>query len=108
MSRMSKNPVTWLQDIASLVPMIRAILKGQYKMPWKTAAWAALCLVYLLSPVDALPDMLPVLGFADDGAFVLFVLLLIHNDLQTFRQYRMQSKTVLEAEVINKGKNKHD
>ena len=80
--------------------MARAIVKGQYHMPWKTFFWVVLCTVYFLSPIDVLPDIVPLLGFADDGAFVVFVLLLVHQDLNTFRQMQAQDKTVIEAEVV--------
>ena len=86
--------------------MLRAILKGQYKMPWGTLVWVLVCAVYFLSPIDALPDIIPLLGFADDGAFLIFVLLLVHADLSTFRLQQKKESTILEAEVVNE--EKHD
>ena len=80
--------------------MVWAILRGRWKMPWGTLVWALLCVVYFLSPIDALPDVLPLLGIADDGAFVLLVLTMLHKDLEAFRQARQPAKTVLEAEVV--------
>ncbi len=65
-----------------------------------------LCVVYFLSPIDMLPDILPVLGFADDGAFIFFVLLLIHQDLQTFRTTQTDKDSIIEAEIIKE--EKHD
>ena len=101
-----QNPIAVLNDVKTFFTMTKAIVKGNYKMPWKTFFWAALCAVYFLSPVDALPDILPVLGFADDGAFIVFVLLLIHQDLNTFRQVQQQQDNVIEAEVVDEGKPK--
>ena len=75
-------------------------------MPWKTLGWILLCGVYFLSPIDALPDILPLLGFADDGAFMIFVLLLLHKDLADFRQHQLKKNTILEAEIIQR--DKHD
>lgn len=86
--------------------MLRAIIKGQYKMPWGTLVWVLVCAVYFLSPIDALPDIIPLLGFADDGAFLIFVLLLVHADLSTFRLQQKKESTILEAEVVNE--EKHD
>ena len=77
-------------------------------MPWKTFFWVALCAVYFLSPIDLLPDILPVLGFADDGAFILFVLLLIHKDLEDFRRANQQQDTIIEAEVVNEDHKNND
>lgn len=86
--------------------MTHAIVRGSYKMPWGTLIWVLVCAVYFISPIDVLPDILPVLGFADDGAFLIFVLLLIHKDLNTFRQYQQTQDTVIEAEVVEESK--HD
>jgi len=102
---MPQNTLTLLSDVKTFFVMTKSIVKGRYKMPWKTFFWVMLCAVYFLSPIDLLPDILPILGFADDGAFILFVLLLIHQDLNTFRQTQQQQGTVIEAEIIDEGKN---
>lgn len=102
---MPQNTLTLLSDVKTFFVMTKAIVKGKYKMPWKTFFWVLLCAVYFLSPIDLLPDILPILGFADDGAFILFVLLLIHQDLNTFRQTQYTQDTVIEAEVIHEDKN---
>ena len=103
---MAQHPIAVLGDIQTFFAMVRAIVKGQYKMPWKTFFWILLCLVYFLSPIDLLPDILPILGFADDGAFILFVLLLIHQDLVAFRQAQQDKETIIEAEIIDEEKKK--
>ncbi len=80
--------------------MLRAVVKGRYPMPWKTFFWVLLCGVYFLSPIDVLPDVVPLLGFADDGAFAVFVLLLVHRDLEKFRQHTQDQENIIEAEII--------
>lgn len=104
----NQNPIAVLNDVKTFFSMTKAIVKGQYKMPWKTFFWVILCAVYFLSPVDVLPDILPVLGFADDGAFILFVLLLIHQDLNNFRQLKQPKDTIIDAEVVNEEHKKDD
>ncbi|WP_324718047.1 YkvA family protein [Carboxydochorda subterranea] len=36
------------------------------RVPWYAKAWAALVLAYALSPIDLIPDPIPVLGQLDD------------------------------------------
>lgn len=86
--------------------MSRAIVTGHYKMPWGTFVWLVIFVIYFVSPIDALPDVLPLLGFADDGAFLVFVLLLLHKELNNFRQYQKQTKNIIEAEIVKD--EKHD
>lgn len=97
---MKLTPSAVFQDISTFFPMLWAVLRGQYKMPWGTLFWALLCLVYVISPIDLLPDVMPLLGITDDGAFILLVLSLLHKDLEAFRAQRKQGKTILEAEVV--------
>lgn len=98
---MKFNPIQLFTDLTSFFPMMWAVVRGKFKMPWGTFFWAVLCLVYVISPVDLLPDVLPLLGIADDGAFILLVLSLLHNDIQRFRAERTKNEDIIEAEVIH-------
>lgn len=82
---MKFSPSTVFQDFASFFPMAWAILRGRWKIPWNTLFWAVLCAIYLISPIDLLPDVMPLLGITDDSAFILLVLALLHKDLAAFR-----------------------
>lgn len=67
--------------------MLKDILRRRYPMPWKTFWLALLCVVYFISPIDILPDVLPVLGVTDDVSFVLLVLALIKKDLDAYQNF---------------------
>ena len=95
------NPIAWTKDVKTFFAMARAIFRRQYKMPWRTFIWAVVFLIYLVSPLDLLPDALLPLGIADDGAFLLFVLSLLHKDLDTFRQSSIHKEDAIEAEVVD-------
>ena len=97
---MNNVPAMIVQDVVTFIPMVRAIFKKQYQMPWGTFLWMILCLVYFLSPIDFIPDFLPLLGIADDGAFVMLVLLRLHEDLSKFRAQQKKQEQIIEAEVI--------
>lgn len=36
------------------------------RTPWWARGWAALVVAYVLSPIDLIPDFVPVLGYLDD------------------------------------------
>ena len=102
---MNFDPTSVLKDFQTFFPMMWAILRGKYKMPWGTFFWAIICLVYLISPIDLLPDVLPLLGITDDGAFALLILAMLHKDLAAYRQAQLDKENIIEAEVIE-SKNK--
>jgi len=74
-----------MKDIVTFFQMSKAILQRRYPMPWKTFFLAILCAIYVLSPVDILPDILPILGITDDAAFIVLVVALLQKDLAKYR-----------------------
>ncbi len=62
--------------------------------PWHAKALAALALVYALSPIDLIPDFIPVLGYLDDliilPALIALTIHFIPKD--TFERYRQEAQ----------------
>lgn len=56
--------------------LVVAVLRRRYPglSRGKLAAFGLLALLYVLSPIDAIPDFIPVLGWTDDSAVVLWFL----------------------------------
>lgn len=73
------------RDIRTFFSMTAAVLRGRYPVPWKTVLVALLCAVYVISPVDFLPDLLPVLGVTDDITFIALVLAMLKQDINKYR-----------------------
>jgi uncharacterized membrane protein YkvA (DUF1232 family) len=86
-----KNPgpmMSKLQDLATLIRMIRAYMSGAYReAPWETIALAIGAVLYFVSPIDAIPDVVPGVGYLDDAAVVAFVIASITNDIHIFREW---------------------
>lgn len=49
------------------------------RVPWYARAWALLVVAYALSPIDLIPDALPVIGYLDDLVLVPLGLMLAHR-----------------------------
>ena len=54
---------------------IKDICSGQYKASWFAISMVTVGLIYILSPIDIVPDFIPVVGIIDDA----FVLKLIYD-----------------------------
>jgi uncharacterized membrane protein YkvA (DUF1232 family) len=68
---------TSLSDAARLLPdTLRLVrrLSTDRTIPRSTRWWIWALLIYLASPIDLVPDFLPVIGYADDAIITSFVL----------------------------------
>ncbi len=68
--------------------MLLAVAGRRYPVfPWRTVAGFLGGLVYLLSPLDLLPDALLPIGLLDDAAVLAFVVRLVKKDVDAFRAW---------------------
>lgn len=44
--------------------------------------------IYFVSPIDAIPDFIPVLGYTDDAAAVLTVYSYVKSDVEDYRAWK--------------------
>ncbi len=64
-------------DLLRLAPDVVRLLKrlaSDRSVPVGVRIWLAVLLVYLISPIDLIPDFVPVLGHADDALVVAIAL----------------------------------
>jgi uncharacterized membrane protein YkvA (DUF1232 family) len=69
----------WRQRIRSLKTEAHAVYLASKdpRVPWYAKALAACVLAYLFSPIDLIPDFIPVVGYLDDLIIVPLGLLLV-------------------------------
>jgi len=68
--------------------LIKAYIQGTYrKLPAIALAKIAAVLIYFISPFDFIPDVLPIIGFTDDLALVLWVGKSIKKELDEFEMH---------------------
>jgi uncharacterized membrane protein YkvA (DUF1232 family) len=72
-----------------LFSMLSDIFSGRYPIPIKTILVGTFTLLYLISPIDIIPDIIPLLGFVDDIAVLAFATRLIKDDLEGYRAWKM-------------------
>ncbi|XKH02408.1 DUF1232 domain-containing protein [Marinobacter nauticus] len=75
--------------IKLMFSLLRDYWQGNYRaVPWKSIAAIAGALIYVLNPLDLIPDFLAGLGFLDDASVVAFCLKLVESDLHRYAAWK--------------------
>jgi len=78
-----------LEKIKFLVMMIKDYWNGEYReVPWGIIASIVVALIYILIPIDLIPDFIPGAGYIDDLGLLGFVWKLISSDVEKYCQWR--------------------
>jgi uncharacterized membrane protein YkvA (DUF1232 family) len=78
-----------LGRVRLLFSLIRDYVTGRYReVPYWVIGAAAFALLYVLSPIDLIPDMIPGIGYLDDAAVVALCLKLIDVEFTKYRRWK--------------------
>lgn len=77
-------------DVQDVVAMLNDYYHGRYrKLPFAVLAGSLAIVAYLVSPIDLIPDGVPVLGFIDDALIINVLLeLCVDTELSRYRKWR--------------------
>lgn len=76
-------------ELKLLYELVNDYRKGVYReIPWKSITFIVGTLIYVLTPIDLIPDFIAVFGLSDDAAVVALCLKVINEDLQTYKQWK--------------------
>ena len=77
-------------DISTLCEMVKAWSSGVYKqIPKKTIVMILLTLLYVCSPIDLIPDFIPIIGCVDDAMMVSLCIAAAKSDIEEFRRWKI-------------------
>lgn len=70
-----KNLGKLSNDFLTLISIIKDLMSGEYKIPpAKLLAMIIGAVLYVVSPIDAVPDIIPLAGYIDNESVVTFVI----------------------------------
>ncbi|WP_417543307.1 YkvA family protein [Marinobacter sp.] len=85
----SGNLKRFSADIKLMFSMIRDYWNGSYRnVPWKSIAAMAGALLYVMNPLDFIPDLIVGIGFVDDVGVVALCLKLVESDLHRYAAWK--------------------
>lgn len=79
----------FVSDLKILFSLLGDYWSGDYRaVPWGTITAIIAALIYVLSPIDLIPDFVPILGYVDDAAVVTACLAFIQSDLDAYVSWK--------------------
>ena len=81
----------FITDLKLLFSLIADYVKGQYRaIPFWSIAAIVAALLYVLSPIDLIPDFIPVIGYVDDAMVVAACLAMVEQDLHAYKEWKIK------------------
>ena len=102
-----RNSLNQLKEWARKLKLEIYVLYFAYKdqrTPWYAKLFAALVVAYAFSPIDLIPDFIPILGYLDD---VILVPLGIMVAIKLMPQSVIEENRLKAEELMKKGKPKN-
>ena len=85
-----------LSKIPIMVSLVRSYVKKEYtKIPMGSVIAIVSALVYFVSPIDLIPDFIPVAGYSDDVAVILACWHYVKKDIEEYGRWREQNSVVI-------------
>lgn len=86
------NKFKQLFDVAlTLVRLVRSYANGEYRQIQVSTIVSGLAvLLYVLSPIDLIPDFIPVVGFLDDLSLVSWFVGKFQQEITRYREWELQ------------------
>lgn len=95
----SLGPRFWakLRQVAARIPFAADLLAAYYcaldvETPLQVKATLTAAIAYFILPIDAIPDVLPVIGFTDDAAVLALAIKLVSSHITPVHRAAARAK----------------
>ena len=89
---------SYAKDLLLLMSLVKDYYQGNYRnIPYKTISAAVVGLLYVLNPIDIIPDFIPFIGHIDDALVLRFCLKLMEKDLRKYKTWKDKQTTTKET-----------
>jgi len=90
----------WSQ-LKAFFRLLKAYINKEYTVvPWASIVLVTVAILYFLTPIDLILDWLPLVGYVDDAAVIVFVIRQIKVDLDKFQQWEA-TKSLPGQQIID-------
>ncbi len=83
---------TW-DSLKTMFDLVKAYINGDYRnIPYGSLVLIVGAILYFVMPADAIPDVIPALGFTDDAAVIAFTIKQVKSDLDKFLKWKNEQE----------------
>jgi uncharacterized membrane protein YkvA (DUF1232 family) len=84
---------SFVGDAPLLIAIVKDYWRGDYReIPYFTLSAIVFALLYVLNPLDIMPDAVPIAGQIDDAAIMSVCLLLVEQDLRKYERWQVSTQ----------------
>ena len=81
----STNLKDFYEDVKIFFMMIKDFINGRCDIPIRTIAAIVIALLYVLNPLDFIPDAIAVVGLSDDAFVLKLCLDFVRDDIEEYK-----------------------
>ncbi|GGE20600.1 YkvA family protein [Psychroflexus salis] len=94
-----KSKLKYLQDFKNQIILLFQLLKDyknkRYKQtPWLSIAAIVFVLLYILNPLDLIPDFIPFVGYIDDASVIAVTYKMINSDIENYQIWKKENQEI--------------
>jgi uncharacterized membrane protein YkvA (DUF1232 family) len=79
------------QKVILMFQFLKDVKQKNYpETPWKTLAAMLFAVIYIINPLDLVPDFVPFIGYLDDLTVFGLIFKLINKDLESYEEWRLE------------------
>lgn len=80
-----------VDEFRLLIAMVKDVFAGRYQMNKWNASIIAATIAYVISPLDAIPDMVPLMGWVDDVTIVTYAVSKLADEINKYKAFTRAS-----------------